>query len=187
MKRMITAALLMLVATAVYAEGETKFVAGAAAAFTDYSGDASHPVEDSGLGVQLYAQVRVNSWFALEGGYFSSGEFTTDIDPGNDGLVDISMSGFNASAVGFIPIFEDSETDIDFYGKFGFFDYDINQTVQNGPSRVPGSLGHETGLLVGAGIVLNITDNIGIRTDANYFDISHADMWSLNMGVQIGF
>ncbi len=187
MKRIILAAALMLFACAAYAEDEPKFVAGIAAAFSDYNGDASYPVSDSGLGMHFYAQARANSWFALEGGYFSSGDFSTDIDPGNNGTVDISLSGFNVAAVGFIPIFPNAENDMDFYGKLGLYDFDVDRTVQDGNSQVPGSLGHSTGLYAGAGIVLNIGSNIGIRTEALYYDVDNADLWTLNMGIQIGF
>lgn len=187
MKRMIMAAALMLFACTAYADGESKFVAGVAAAFSDYKGDASFPVDDSGTGLQVFAQVRANSWFALEGGYYNSGKFSRDIDPNNNAVVDISLSGFNAAAVGFIPIFPNAENEIQLYGKLGLFDYDIDITEQVGNSREPGSLGHETGLFAGAGIVLLVTDNIGIRTDFNWYDIDNADLWALNLGVQVGF
>ncbi|MDP6673782.1 MAG: outer membrane beta-barrel protein [Gammaproteobacteria bacterium] len=187
MKRMIMAAALLLLAGAAMAEGEPKFIVGTAAAFSDFKGDPSYPVDDSGLGIQIYAQARANSWFAIEGGYFSSGEFSQDIDPGNNGTVDLSMTGFNIAAVGFIPIFPNAENDLDLYGKLGLYDFDIDRTVQEGNSQVPGSLGHSTGLFAGVGIVLNIGSNIGIRTEALYFDIDNADLWTLNMGVQIGF
>jgi len=187
MKRLIIAAALMLVACAANADDERKFIAGVAASFSDYEGDPSYPVNDSGLGMQFFAQARVNSWFGLEGAYYNSGDFTRDIDPANNGVVDISLRGLNISAIGYIPIFPNAENDMEFFGKLGLYDYDIDTTTQNGASRVPGSLGHETGLLAGAGIILHISDGIGIRTDVNYYDIDNADLWSLNMGVQITF
>ncbi len=187
MKRLILAAALTLVTCASYAEDEPRFIAGAGATFSDYQGDPSFPVDDTGLGMQFYAQARANSWLAIEAGYYNSGDFSRDIDPGNDGLVNISLSGFNIAAVGFIPVFPNSENEFDLYGKLGLYDFDIDITRQVGNSRVPGSLGHSTGLLAGAGVVLNISSNIGIRTEFIYYDINNADLWSLNMGVQIGF
>jgi hypothetical protein len=190
MKRIITAAALMLVACASYAEGDVKFVTGVAAAFSDYKGDSSFPVDDSGLGLQLYGQVRANSWLALEVGYYNSGDFSSDFVnvPGlDDGTYDISLSGFNLSALGYLPVFQNSESGLQLYGKLGLYDYDINLTVPAGNSQLPGSLGHESGIFGGAGIIMNVSENIGIRTEVVYYDISNADLWSLNMGVEIEF
>ena len=190
MKRIIMAAALMLVTCASYAEGETKFVAGVAAAFSDYKGDPSFPVNDSGLGLQLYGQVRPNSWFGLEVGYYNSGDFSSDFVnvPGfDDGGYDMSLSGFNISALGYLPIFGDSESGLELYGKLGLYDYDINLTVPVGNSQLPGSLGHETSFYGGAGIIMNVSENMGIRTEAVYYDIDNADLWSLNMGIEIEF
>ena len=187
MKRMITTVALLLLVGVAMAEDEPKFFVGTAATFSDYKGDPSYPIDDSGLGIQIYAQARANSWFAIEGGYFSTGEFTRDIDPGNNGTVDISLTGFNIAAVGFLPIFPDAENDLDLFGKLGLYDFDIDQTEQDGNSPNPSSLGHSTGLYAGVGIVLNISSNIGIRTEALYYDVDNADLWALNMGVQIGF
>ncbi len=187
MKRIIMAAALMLVTCATYAEGETKFAVGIAAAFSDYEGDSSFPVNDSGLGLQLFAQVRANPWFAIEGGYYNSGDFSSEfvnVPALDDGKYEMSLSGFNVSALGIFPL---SDGGLELYGKLGLYDYDINLTVPQGNSQRPDSLGHESGVFGGAGVVLNIGDNIGIRTEVIYYDISNADLWSLNMGVQIGF
>jgi len=190
MKRIITAAALMLITCTTYAEGETKFVAGVAAAFSDYKGDSSFPVNDSGLGLNIYAQVRANSWFGLEVGYYNSGEFSSDFVsvPGfEDGSYDMSLRGFNASAIGYLPFFQNSESGLELYGKLGLFDYDIDLTIPVGNSQLPGSLGHETGIYGGAGFIMNVSENIGIRTEAVYYNIDNADLWSLNLGVEIGF
>ena len=190
MKRMIMAAAMMLVACAAYAQDEEfkpTFKVGVGAVFSDYEGDPSFPVSDSSLGMQFYAQARANSWFGIEAGYYNSGTFKQDIDPNNDGLVELSLSGFNIAAVGFMPIFPEAEYGLELYGKVGLYDYDIDITAQVGNSTVPGSLGHSTGLYGGGGIVLYVTESIGIRTDLNIYDIDNADLWSMNLGIEIGF
>lgn len=190
MKRIITAAVLMLVTCAAYAEGETKFAVGIAAAFSDYKGDSSFPVDDSGLGMQLYGQVRPNSWLGVEVGYYNSGDFDSDFVgvPGfDDGSYTMSLRGFNFSALGYLPIFNNSDSGLELYIKAGLYDYDIDLVAPVGNSSRPSSLGHETGIYGGAGIIMNVSENIGVRTEGIWYDIDNADLWSLNLGIEIGF
>jgi opacity protein-like surface antigen len=197
MKLIITATVSILLATAAVAQeaDHPKFRIGAAAAFSDYRGDASFPVKDSGVGLMLYAQAQVNSWFGVEGGYYNSGGFSTDLSPNTPSNLcqledfcdtELSFSGFSLSAVGYLPIGGD-DNDIDLYGKLGAYDFDVNitQTISN--SSVPGSLGHSTGVTVGAGAIINIGDNWGVRTEFDYFDIDNADLWTLAMGLEYRF
>lgn len=193
MKRLIMAAGLMLLAGAAYAQDDDSNItrstlnAGVAAVFSDYSGDSSFPVEDSSLGLNFYALARPNSWFGIEAGYYNSGTFSTDIDPSGVGPVDISLSGFNVAALAFMPIFPESEYGLEIYVKLGLYDYDIDQTVQDGNSQIQSSLGHTTGAFGGGGVLLYISETIAIRTEATVYDIDNADLWSLNLGMQIGF
>lgn len=188
MKRLTMAAALFLVALTAQAEGTGQFRVGAAAAFTDYSGDPSFPIEDSGLGVQFYAQAQLSQSFAVEVGYFNSGGFEQDIAPGeSDGPVEIRFGGFNIAAVGYLPIFKESETDLDLFAKIGLYDYDVDITVAEGPSRIPGSLGHETGVLIGVGFVLNVSDTLGVRTSFDWYEMDNAELWSLGLGAEFHF
>lgn len=195
MKRITLAAALVLVALAAPAQeaqepaaSQTGFRVGAAAAFTDYKGDPSFPIEDSGLGVQFYAQAQLNKWFAVELGYFNSGGFEQDLDPGeSDGPVEIRFGGFNVSALWYLPLFEDSDTDLDLFLKAGAYDLDIDIEVIEGNSKIPGSLGHSTGVLLGAGFVLNVSDNIGIRAAFDWYDVNNADLWALGLGAEYQF
>ena len=199
MKRLSMAAVLFLTAFAGQAQDESAdsgagFRVGAAAAFSDYSGDPSFPIEDSGLGVQIYAQAQLNKWFATEVGYYNSGGFKSDIvnpltRPATGELesVELRLSGFNISAIGYLPIFQNSDTDIDLFLKAGLYDYDIDitQTVSN--SKLKTSLGHSTGFLVGGGAVLNVSENIGIRASVDWYDIDNADLWALGLGAEFQF
>ena len=189
MKRITMAAALVLMAFAANAqnaaddENGMQFRLGVAASFSDYKGDSSFPVSDSGVGLQLYGDVQLNKWFGVEVGYYNSGEFESDLDPtADDGNVELKFSGFNLSAVGFIPIGE-----IDLFGKLGMFDYDISMNTLVGNTKVPGSLGHATGLAVGAGAIINVGERIGIRTVFDWYDIDNADLWALSMGVDFRF
>jgi hypothetical protein len=192
MKRLSIAAALFLFAFATQAQDDTsvqaQFRVGAAAAFADYTGDPSFPIDDSGLGVQFYVQATLSGSFAAEVGYFNSGSFEQDIDPGeSDGPVDIQLGGFNIAGLYYLPVFEDAETDIDLFVKIGLYDYDIDLTVVEGNSRIPGSLGHSTGFFGGGGFVLNVSDNVGVRATVDWYDIDNADLWSLGLGAEYRF
>lgn len=192
MKRLTIAATLFLVAFAAHAQDsaakQTRFRIGAAAAFTDYQGDPSFPIEDSGLGIDLYAQAQLGKAIAFELGYFNSGGFEQDLDPGeSDGPVEIRFGGFDLAAMWYLPLFEQSDTDIDLFLKAGLYDFDIDITTVEGNSKVPGSLGHTTGVLLGGGFVLNVSDNIGIRAAFDWYDVDNADLWALSLGAEYQF
>ena len=197
MKRLSMAAVLFLTAFAGQAQDESAdsgagFRVGAAAAFSDYSGDPSFPIEDSALGVQIYAQAQLNSWFAMEAGYYNSGGFEQSINnPLSSGSelepVELRFSGFNLSAIGYLPFFQGGETDLDIFGKIGLYDYDIDITQVVSNSKFKTSLGHSTGFLLGGGIVLNVSDNIGIRATIDWYDIDNADLWAMGIGAEFQF
>ena len=192
MKRFMFAAVLVLVACAAHAQepaaGGARFRVGAAAAFTDYKGDPSFPIEDSSLGVDFYAQAQLNDAIAFELGYFNSGGFEQDLEPGeSDGPVEIRFGGFDLAAMWYLPVFRNTDTDIDLFLKAGLYDFDIDITTVEGNSKVPGSLGHTTGVLLGGGLVLNISDNIGIRAVFDWYDVNNAELWALGLGAEYQF
>jgi opacity protein-like surface antigen len=198
MKRMMMAAALFLAVSIASAQDDTdtdaRFRVGVAAAFSDYKGDPTLPISDSALGVQLYAQAKLNSWFGVEGGYFSSGEFETNLSPNSttcnpDEFCDagVEFKGFSLTAVGYLPIGGD-DSDIDFYGKIGAYNFDIEMNQRIGSSTVPGSLGSSSGLTAGAGAVINVGDNIGVRTEFDYYDVENTEhLWTLAMGLEYRF
>jgi opacity protein-like surface antigen len=192
MKRLTIAAALCLAAFAAQAQdeaaNETGFRVGAAAVFADYTGDPTFPIEDSGLGVDFYAQANLNKWFALELGYFNSGGFEQDLEPGStEGPVEIRFGGFDVAALWYLPLFQGGDTDLDLFLKAGAYDFDIDITVVVGNSKVPGSLGHSTGVLVGAGFVLNVSDNVGVRAVFDWYDVNNAELWGLGLGLEYQF
>jgi opacity protein-like surface antigen len=198
MKRIIMATALLLATFTVAAQeaDHARFRIGAAAAFSDYNGDPTFPVSDSALGLQLYAQAQVSSWFGAELGYYASGGFDwAGFDPNIASAdctttdycdTELSFNGFSLSAVGYLPI-GGEDTDIDLYGKLGAYNFNIDITQTIAGSRVPGSLGRSTGVTLGAGAIINISDNWGVRTEFDYFDIENADLWTLAMGLEYRF
>jgi opacity protein-like surface antigen len=195
MKRTIMAATLILIAFAASAEDDPRFRAGILANFSDYTGDSSFPVEDSALGLQLYAQGQVSENFAVELGYFNSGGLETNLSPNTPPsqcqiqdfcATELSLSGFSLSAVGYLPIGDD-DSNLDLFAKLGGYDFDIDITQTISGSRVPGSLGHSTGWTAGIGAVFGMGESFGIRAGVDYFDIDDADLWSLSMGLEFHF
>jgi len=192
MKRITMAAALLLVVGAAQAqdaeESFSRFRVGAAAAFTDYKGDASFPIEDSGLGVDFYAQAQLSKWLAVEVGYFNSGSFEQDLDPGvSDGPVEIRFGGFDLAALFYLPVFQNADTDLDLFLKAGLYDFDIDIQVVEGNSQVPGSLGHSTGGFFGGGFVLNISEHVGVRAVVDWYEVNNADLWALALGAEYRF
>jgi len=198
MKRMMMAAAMLLAVSLASAEDDTdthtRFRVGVAAAFSDYEGDPSLPIDDTSLGLQFYAQAQLNSWFGIEGGYFNSGEFETDLAPNSTTCkpeefcdAELEFKGFSLSAVGYLPIGGD-DSDIDLYGKIGVYNFDIDMSQKIGASQVPSSLGSSSGLTAGAGAVINIGNNMGIRTEFDYYDIENTEhLWTLAMGLEYRF
>ena len=198
MKRIITAAL-VLVAFAAGAQEKDKdhptFRVGIAAAFSDYSGSSSFDVDDDGVGLQLYAQGQVNRYFAIEGGYYASPDFQTDLAPNtprqdcekfNFCDAELELNGFSLSAVGYLPLSGDNY-DIDLYAKVGGYDFDIDFTETIQGVRVPGSLGHSTGFTVGGGAIIDVGAQFGVRVGFDFYDIDNADLWTLAMGLEYQF
>jgi hypothetical protein len=195
MKRIIMAVTLVLIAFAASAEDHPRFRAGVLANFTDYTGDASFPVADTALGLQLYAQGQVSKNFAIELGYFNSGGLDTNLSPNTPPSqcqvqdfcnTELSLNGFSLSAVGYLPIGGD-DSDIDLFAKIGGYDFDVDISQTISGSTVPGSLGHSTGITAGIGAVFTLGKSLGVRAGADYYNISNADLWSLSMGLEYSF
>ena len=81
-------------------------------------------------------------------------------------------------------MFQDAEADIDIFVRVGMYDYDIDLETVVGNSKVPGSLGHSTGVFGGAGFVFNISEEFGIRAVFDWYDINNADLWSVGLGLE---
>ena len=188
MRRIAIAAMFCLVAFSAHAEkGEWRV--GAHAAFSDFEGDDTFPVDDSTVGFRLTAQYKIFSWLGVEGAYYNSGDFEEDLDPGSpEGEVELSFKGFSIGGVGYLPI---PSEDIEVYGKVGFYDFDVDLSgggaLLGVGSDVTVSLGHDDGLTLGAGAAVSIAEDFAIRADFDWFDVENSDMWSVGLGVEYRF
>ena len=204
MKRIAIAATFFLIASTAYAQEDViaesdslvrnaEWRIGAAAAFTDYesdSGSSAFSVDDSAVGVQFYAQYKFNRWFGLEGGYMDTGEFEDRTGESNEFNTGIRFTGFSLSALGYIPLGGASDN-FDLYGKIGYFDLDVDLTSEPTLPDIPiqsVSTGHDTGLLLGAGTVIKMSESFGIRAEFDWYDVEESDhLWVLALGLEYHF
>ncbi len=185
MKRYLTAIVLGLTATAAIAaddqtDNKTGWNVGVAAAFGEYQFE-SDQLDDSSTGFKLFTGYRFNQWLGIEGAYHNFGDFEEDTTPavaGGDAIADID--GFSVSGLFFLPF---GGEDFEFYGKVGF--YSFNQEVFIEDTAVGSN--SPDGLLVGGVARFFISDQLAVRSEADWFDIDNGDLWSLNLGIEYLF
>jgi OOP family OmpA-OmpF porin len=184
MKRTAMVGLLALVSWSAQAAHDVPgWRVGAAASFTDFSwtsGDTDL-IDDSAVGFKVHTQYQFNDWFGIEGAYHNTGEFEEfSTDPDATGTLNLSFSGFSAAGVVYLPLPSD---EIKFYAKAGFFDFDDELSLNDSVT----SSGSESGLMAGAGAMIEITDHFGIRADLDWFDAEVGDLVAVNLGLEYFF
>ncbi len=151
---------------------------GAAASFADYSFD-DNSVDDSNVGLKLFGGYRINKWFGLEAGYYDFGDFS-ESPPSPNPAVDVNLNGYSGSVLLYAPI--DNE-DIDIFAKAGYYNFDQQLELNN----VVSNSNHPDGLVLGAGLNVNVSKQFAFRAEGEWFDISDGDLWAINIGVQYRF
>ena len=189
MKRCLTAIVLGLTATAALAaddqtdsqsDNKAGWNLGIAAAFGEYQFD-SNQLDDSSVGFKLFAGYRFNQWLGLEGAYHNFGDFEEDTVPavpGGDAIAQID--GFSASGLFFLPL---GGEDFELFGKAGF--YSFSQDIFVDDTTV--GTNSPDGLHLGAGARFFISDQLAVRSEADWFNIDKGDLWSLNLGFEYLF
>jgi opacity protein-like surface antigen len=177
MKRIMTLALvsLSLSAGTLQAEEQTGWTVGLAGVFGKYKRD-DRIINDNAVGVRAFAEYRLNSWLGFDASYLNSGRYA---DRTPDGTARQRFDGFTGGLLGYLPL--DLEG-IDLYGKAGYFT--LNQDL---------SLGDEfasrrtTGLTLGAGGRVALTERIGVRLEYDWFGVKNGDLWNTAIGVDYRF
>lgn len=177
MKRIMALAVasLALGTGAVQAEEHTGWTVGISGVFGKYKRNDGI-IDDNAVGIRAFAEYRINSLLAAEASYLNSGRYS---DRTPNGTARQTFDGFIASLVGYAPLGLDG---IDLFGKAGYFT--LNQDL---------SLGGEfasrrtTGLALGAGGRVALTDNIGVRLEFDWFGVKSADLWNTAIGVDYRF
>jgi opacity protein-like surface antigen len=186
MKKTAIAALLLLAACSATAaddaaDNASEWRIGASLAYSNYE-RSDGLVDNDGVGAEFFAQYRFNSWLGAEGAYYVSPEFTGDSDPiAAGGETETSFQGVSLNAIGYLPLPGDR---IDFFLKAGYFSFfDVNLKV-DGASVDTSS---DDGLALGVGFSVGATDNIGLRAEFDWYDVSGADLYTVDIGVEYRF
>ncbi|MCC7258915.1 MAG: porin family protein [Gammaproteobacteria bacterium] len=181
MTRMAMVALLVLTSGPALADAEpSRWQLGAAAAFSDFSGDiAGAEFEDSAVGAKLYVQYRFNDWLALEGAYHNTGDLE-QYSATEASEFDLSLDGYSLQGLLFLPW---QAAGLQPFVKAGFFDFD-DELADDGTTIDTSS---EVGAVAGAGVVMAIADRFGIRAEAEWFNTDVGDLWAVNLGLEYRF
>lgn len=189
MKRTAMLGLLALLSLSARAEiDEPVFRVGVAASFGSFEGtDVPDPllgdkfIDDNAVGVKIHAQYQFNDWFGVEGAYHNTSEFEDTSSSENlPGDLSLTFTGFSGQGLFFLPI---PTEEVQAYLKAGYYDFDSELGLDGSTT----SSGSETGLVFGAGALLDIGDNLAIRADLDVFDANAGDLLTVNLGVQYSF
>lgn len=166
---------------------------GAAAAFGSFSGDNSPAgvmsghVDDDAVGFKVYGQYPLNDWFAVEGAYYDSSKFKTRVKekitdpPGlTYGQYELSFDGWSALGVVYIP---EPVEGFQVYVKGGYYNFDDDLAVDG----VNFGSSSERGLVLGGGMLLQMSDNLAVRADVDWFDADVGDLTTVNFGLEYSF
>lgn len=131
--------------------------------------------DDRDLGYKLFGGYQLNRYFALEAGYFDLGmfDFEATTDPLGSFEGDIDITGFNLDVVGLLPI----TTRFSAFGRGGVtreeakVRFDRTGAVDvNDPRRDKSATNYKFGF----GVEYAVTDNIGLRAEAERYRIDDA-------------
>jgi opacity protein-like surface antigen len=182
MKNSAIAALLLLVAcNASAADDAAQWRIGASMSYADYKTDDSS-VDDDGTGFEFFSQYRMNSWLGVEGAFYVSPDFNGDSDlNAAGGETETTYQGVTLNAIGYLPL---PVEQIDFFVKAGYFNFfDVNLKVDG----VTSDTGSDDGLMLGGGISVGATDHIGLRVEYDWYDLSGAEFYTVDIGVEYRF
>ncbi|TFG85494.1 MAG: hypothetical protein E4H19_08695 [Chromatiales bacterium] len=189
MKRTAILGLLALVSLSTQADvNEPVFRVGVAASFGSFQGDnvpdpslGNKFIDDNAVGIKLYGQYQFNNWFGIEGAYHNTNKFEdTSKSESLPGKLSLTFTGFSAQGLFFVPM---PSEDLHAYVKAGYYDFDDELGLNGGTI----SSASETGLVFGAGALIDIGDNLAIRADLDVFDANAGDLLTVNLGFQYSF
>jgi opacity protein-like surface antigen len=85
------------------------------------------------------------------------------------------------NAIGYLPLPGDR---VDLFLKAGYFNFfDVNLKVDG----VTSDTGSDDGLALGGGLSVGATDQIGLRVEFDWYDVSGADLYTIDIGIEYRF
>lgn len=128
-------------------------------------------------GYKFFASYEFSNHLGIEGGYIDFGE-PNDQFQGLSGEID--ASGWNLYGVGNLPL----SGGVDLFAKAGIVSWDADSIIDG--ILVDTSDGND--LALGLGARWNVTENLGFRAEADWFDIDEADsVWMASIGFELRF
>ena len=125
-------------------------------------------VDDNGTPFKLFGGYRLSDNLAIEGGYTSFGEFTSQstIVSGGSGTMNGEWSGYslNVAAVGLLPVGES----LSIFGRAGLSFWDLEfDLAASGPGGSVSASESESGIspILGFGAMFNISSRFALRAD----------------------
>ena len=167
------AALALTAAMAAQADVQPGFYAGASIGTTKLTDDglesSAFEADDSDTGFKIFGGYSFNRNLAIEVSYFDLGEVSGGFNDPFIGNVsfDVGISGFNASAVGRLPV---SDT-FSLFGKLGFASYDVDGHVSIAGVGSGSDSSSETDLSYGVGAALSFGGQWEARIEYEAIDV----------------
>jgi len=136
-------------------------------------------IDNNAFGFRIFTQYRFNKWFGIEGSYYNSDDFSKDaIKPGEP--LDVLYRGPQIEGILYIP---SPMEELDIFVKGGYFDFSVSSTIGGDNS----SSGSDTGAVFGAGVALKITERMSFRTALDWYDVTDAELWTVDLGLEYHF
>lgn len=135
---------------------------------TDYSSDF-----DTATSIELKGGYKFNENFGLELAYVDLGEADFEDINGN-----VSVDGFKASVVGFIPV---AET-VSLYGKVGLYTWDADFETSLGSAS-----DDDSDIAYGIGAAWGVADNLDVNFGYDIYDFEDDEATNINLGLTYKF
>lgn len=133
--------------------------------------------EANDTGYKLFASYEFSNHLGIEGGYIDFGK-PEDSFGGLFGQID--ASGWNLYGVGNLPLSDG----VDLFAKAGIVNWNADSIIDG--VLVDTEDGND--LALGFGARWNMTQNFGLRAEADWFDIDEADsVWMASIGFELSF
>lgn len=175
-----TTSILGLPAVAGAATGEPGWQIGGAAVFGKYDIDNSS-FDDDALGFKAFAQYRFNALVGIEAAWLNTGDFKSDITPGESGgNAKVSADGLSLNLVGYLPW---SAEAVDLFARVGYYSFDQDASLDGQDSLQPKA----EGLTAGLGAQLAVTDSLSVRIEGDWYSLDDARLWTVNLGLAYHF
>jgi opacity protein-like surface antigen len=137
-------------------------------------------IDDTSLGFKVFGQYKFNQWFGLEGSYYNSGDFESDATSAGGDRFELLYQGFALQGLGFVPLPLEG---VEFFLKAGYHSFRVDSTL-NGANTGDGS---DSGVILGTGVSVHITEQMHFRTTVDWYDADLADMASIELGLEYRF